>query len=193
MLPEERLLLERAQHRDVEAFEKLMRLYEADLFRLVLPLARNREDGEDALQEVLLRAYKSLPTFRGDSALLTWLTRTALNITRNWPRSQSRTRWGDQVPHADTSACDEHTDPTRNLVVEQDRQALREALRRIPDRYRAPLIMRHYQEMSYADIADVLESPVGTVRSRLAQGRALLLRRLRAIGHSAFGDEERFG
>ncbi len=183
MLADERALLERAQRRDVGAFEELVRPHQARLFRLALAVAGNRDDAEDSLQETLVRAYRALPSFRGDCALATWLTRIALNTTRNWLRSQARASADRVFERAAQSQAGVGEDPSDRLIEKENRGLLRNALVALPEHYRGPLVMRHYQDMSYADIAEVLAIPVGTVRSRLAQGRALLLRKLRAAGY----------
>jgi len=189
MLADERALLERAQRRDVAAFEELVRPYQAELFRLVLAVARNREDAEDSLQEALVRAYRALPAFRGDSALATWLTRIALNTTRNWLRSQARASSERILERAPPCRAGTSNDPSEGLVEEERRALIRRALLALPEHYRGPLVMRHYQDMSYADIAEVLQVPIGTVRSRLAQARTLLLRKLSATGYPIDGEE----
>ena len=189
MLAHERALLDRAQRRDVAAFEELVRPYEAQLLRLVLAVAGNRDDAEDSLQEALVRAYKALPAFRGDSALGTWLTRIALNCTRNWLRSQARASSERIAQRLAPCRAGYQNDPTDCLVEQEKRVLIRHALAALPDHYRSPLLMRHYQDMSYADIAEVLQIPIGTVRSRLAQARNLLLRKLRATGYPIDGDE----
>ena len=185
MLAHERVLVERAQQRDVAAFEELVRPHEARLFRLILAVAGNREDAEDSLQETLVRAYKALPAFRGDCALATWLTRIALNATRNWLRSQSRASSQRLLERAAPCRAGSSEDPSEHLVEQENRALLRRALLALPEHYRSALLMRHYQDMSYVDIAEVLEIPIGTVRSRLAQARALLLRKLRATAYPA--------
>jgi RNA polymerase sigma-70 factor (ECF subfamily) len=189
MLAEERALLERAQRRDVAAFEELVRPFEDRLFRLILAVAGNREDAEDSLQEALVRAYKALPAFRGDSTLATWLTRIALNTTRNWLRTQSRASAQRTFEHAPLCAAPANEDPVDCLLEEENQTLIRRALLALPEHYRAALVMRHYQDMSYLDIADALQIPIGTVRSRLAQARALLLRKLSAAGYTVHPDK----
>ncbi len=189
MLAQELALLQRAQRRDVAAFEELLRPYQAQLFRLVLAIAGNREDAEDSLQESLVRAYKALPGFRGDAAVATWLTRIALNTTRNWLRSQARASSERIAQHVSPCGANLAPDPSHDFLQQERRQLVRNALLALPECYRNPLLMRHYQEMSYSQIADVLQIPIGTVRSRLAQGRALLLRKLKATGYPMDGEE----
>ena len=182
MLNDEPKLVAAARRGDVASFEALIRPYQPKIFRLILALAENRDDAEDALQETLLHAFRALPRFRGDASFGTWLHRVALNTTRNWMRTQVRassTRMAERLVHVGASASAPIDD---ELLADERRHLVRRALLRLPEHYQNALLLRHYRDMSYEEIARVLDVPVGTVRSRLAQGRRLLLRELQALG-----------
>ena len=180
---DERALIKQAQQGDTQAFEALARQHQGRLFRLVLAITGNREDAEDALQEVLIRAYRSLPAFRGDATVSTWLHRIALNTTRNWLRSQVRASSDRIAQRLAAVGAPATPDVDRELEDRERRAILREALQCLPAHYREALLLRHYQDMPYGEIAQVLQIPIGTVRSRIAQGRCLLLRKLAALGY----------
>lgn len=174
-------LLDRAKQGEPGAFEALVRPHQDRLLRLALVLSRSHEDAEDILQDTLIRAYTSLRSFRGECAFSTWLTRILLNVTRNRFRSDERLRL--RLRMMPTSVFGKSADPGERLDKQERREFLRRALVALPSHYREPLIMFHYQEMSYEEIAAVLQVPVGTVRSRLAKGRKLLHGALLALSY----------
>jgi RNA polymerase sigma-70 factor, ECF subfamily len=174
----ESLLIERAKAGDVPAFEELIGQYRPRLFRFVFACTSNAEDAEDALQETFLQAFRAMPSFRGDASFSTWLHRVALNTAHNWMRSQARASSERLVRAVAIAAPEVPPALDEGLVAEERRRLVQHALAQLPDHYRSALILRHYQEMSYEEMAAVLEIPVGTVRSRIAQGRHLLLERL---------------
>ena len=183
MPTDERLLIQGAQRGDVGAFEELIRAYQTRLYRLILVIAGNPEDAEDALQESLVKVFRALPTFRGEASFSTWLHRIAINATRNWIRSQARAssdRIGSRLVPVGVHA---QPSPESALLEHERHRVLRDALTSLPWHYRAALVMRHYQDMSYEEIADVLDVPIGTVRSRIAQGRRLLAESLEKSGY----------
>lgn len=180
---DERQLIERARTGDVEAFELLARGFQDRLFRLILAAVGAREDAEDALQETLVRAYRAFPSFRGDSSLSTWLHRIALTVSRNWLRSETRACSERIARRLARVGADTPPAPEERLLATERRETIRRAVAGLPDHYREALLLRHYQDMAYDQIAEILSIPVGTVRSRLAQGRLLLTERLHALGY----------
>lgn len=181
MTADEQFLLDRARHGQTDAFEELVRPHQDRLLKLALALSRNHEDAEDMLQDALVKAFKSLPCFRGECAFLTWLTRILLNVARNTFRRESRLRMRVKIFAQAGPATS--GDPSERVTTEERRQFIRRALSVLPSCYRDMLVMFHYQGMSYTEIAAVLEMPVGTVRSRLAKGRKLLGLELEALGY----------
>lgn len=182
MADQENELIRKAQRGDVASFERLIRSHRSKLLRMVQTLAGNSEDAEDALQETLLQVYRALPGFRGDSAFSTWLYRIAINRTRNWIRTQARAsseRFAERIA-AVGAAPQPRLD--EELVGRERRQEIRRALLKLPDHYRRAILLRHYLDMTYEEVAEVLAVPIGTVRSRLAQGRKLLMEELKARG-----------
>jgi RNA polymerase sigma-70 factor (ECF subfamily) len=166
---------------DVTGFEIIVRRYSGMVFglaaRLVGPL-----DAEDVVQETFLRAFRALESFRGESALKTWLYTIALNRIRVRRGTLARLRGlfgtGRSGATPDFSLLDTAADPERtpeeNALLSDQRRRLRKAVHDLPEEFRMAVVLRDLEGLSYEDVASVLTVPVGTVRSRLARGRALL-------------------
>ena len=166
---------------DVSGFEIIVRRYSGMVFglaaRLVGPL-----DAEDVVQETFLRAFRSLGSFRGESSLKTWLYAIALNRLRVRRGTLARLRTlfgaGGSGPTPDFSLLDNAADadrtPEENALLSDQRRRLRKAVLDLPEEFRMAVVLRDLEGLSYEEVASVLTVPVGTVRSRLARGRALL-------------------
>jgi RNA polymerase sigma-70 factor, ECF subfamily len=182
MQDEEKKLISRAQSGDVESFEALIRDYQIKLYRLIVSVTGNAEDAEDALQETLLLAYRALPRFRGDSLFSTWLYKIALNTTRNWLRSHIRGSSERIASKMVRVGLDQGPSVDEELLDHERCELIRKAIMKLPDHYRDAILLRHYRDMQYEEIAEVLDIPLGTVRSRIAKGRCLLMKELNALG-----------
>ncbi len=174
-------LLEGIRRGDTDAFETLARQHAPRLFRLALRLTGRREQAEDLVQDTLVRALPALRKFEGRAKLSTYLVRALGNLWKNRLRAKSRSRlveWlrgpigdGDDTerdwepPDATPSALD--------LLESEDRAAwIRRGVARLEPVRRWTLLLREVEELSYEEIAEMTEVPVGTVRSRLARARA---------------------
>jgi len=170
---------------DVTGFEQIVRHYSAMVFSLAARLVGPYE-AEDVVQETFLRAYRGLERFRGDSSLKTWLYAIALNRARARHGTLARLRSlvapapkpadGDAWTVID--AADGAATPEEAAIERERRARLRVAVRELPDEFRAAVILRDLEGLSYEEVAEVLKVPIGTVRSRLARGRTLLKERL---------------
>ena len=190
MSEQEQILIRQAQNGDVASFEELIRNQQARLMRLILAIAGNAEDAEDALQETLLQVYRALPGFRGESSFSTWLFRIAINRTRNWLRAQGRAsseRFAVKMVGAIAGSVQQ---VEAEVVNREDRRLVRASLLKLPEHYRRAILLRHYLDMSYEEIAEILAIPVGTVRSRLAQGRKLLMQQMDMHGYRPLNEGE---
>lgn len=156
-------------------------------------------DADDAAQEALIRIVRGLPSFDGRSQFGTWAYRVATNVSLDELR---RRRRRPQLHSArdDTDDDPEPLDPRaeREVVAPVDRIVLDAALAELPDEFRAPLVLRDVSDLDYAEIAEVLEIPIGTVKSRLARGRRQLAERLLAgdrgdTRHRALGNQAASG
>ncbi len=181
MHPEEERLLQLSRSGDTEAFGQLIAIYEGRVYRTAYMLTGRRDDALDVAQEAFLKAFRNIRAFRGDCAFSTWLHRITINAARNYLRSAKS---GKTIPESEalteTRLWDEKRDsPEQSLLQKEAARELMEALNELPSEYREALVLRVAHELPYSEIAEVLEIPIGTVRSRLSKARELLLGKLR--------------
>lgn len=191
----EEVLLKAFRSGDDAAFDGLIGLHSAKLYKVAYALLGSRQDAEEVVQDTFLRAYRALHAFRGESSLETWLHRIAVNLARNkfqWNRRRgsglnvSLTAGDD--PDSDSAAEPEHDVPDcrmePDLVLEHDEigKNIMKALNSLPDNLRETMLLRHVDDMPYEQIAQKLDCKVGTVKSRLSRGREMLRDCLAATG-----------
>lgn len=174
----DRALVQAAAAGDREAFDELVRKYQAPIVGLARSLTAGSADAEDIAQEVFVRAWRSLSGFRGDSAFRTWLHRIALNVVHSHHSRASRLRRffqapaPDQPPELDApEAAADPSDLEGNILL---RDAIDKALAAIPQELRVAVVLRDVQGLDYREIADLLRVPLGTVESRIFRGRQRL-------------------
>lgn len=168
----DRELVEAAAAGSREAFDELVRRHQAAIVGLARVLTSGHGEAEDLAQEVFVRAWKSLRTFRGDSAFRTWLHRVAINVVRT---SQSRT--GRLMQMFTGATRDAAEVPSREESVDASlarRQMIERALAALPDDLRVAVTLRDMQGLDYREIADMLDVPIGTVESRIFRARQRL-------------------
>ena len=170
-------IVKRVQRGDKSAFDLLVIKYQHKLAQLVLPYVHDRDDVLDVVQESFIKAYKALPRFRGDSAFYTWLYRIAINTSKNYLTAQSR-----RPPRSDVDANDaeyydggramhDNTSPEAILASQQIKDAIDQAISGLPEELKVAITLREFEAMSYDEIAEVMDCPVGTVRSRIFRAR----------------------
>lgn len=179
---EESALIARARAGDQDAFSVLVRLHQRQVYNLALRMLRDPEEASEATQEVFLSAWQGLRSFREEARFSTWLYRIAYRHCLKVAESRRR----DDAARAELAA--EATRAQRPEVVmssalardaeAQVREAVRAEIALLPPKYRAALILRHIQDLSYEEIADVMRAPIGTVKTHLFRARALLKERL---------------
>lgn len=181
-------LVERVQHGDKKAFELLFSKYQRKLMRLVSRLVRDQAEAEDVVQEAFIKAYRALPQFRGDSAFYTWLYRIGINTAKNYLVTQGRrapTSTDADVEEAETFDDGEHlrdiNTPESMLATKQIAQTVNLAMESLPDELRTAISLREIEGLSYDEIADVMECPIGTVRSRIFRAREAIAGKLRPL------------
>lgn len=185
---EEVALVARARAGDQDAFGTLVRLYQRQIFNLTLRMLRNVEEASEATQDIFLAAWQGLRGFRGDARFTTWLYRIAYNHCLRLLDQRKR----DATARAELLAesAREHT-PAGAIsaahAAEAER-AMRETVRgeiaNLPAKYRMVLVLRHLQELSYEEMAEVMRVPIGTVKTQLFRARALLKERLENLGRA---------
>lgn len=167
---------------DVAGFELIVKHYSGMVFSLAARFV-GAQEAEDVVQETFLRAYKGLESFRGESSLKTWLYTIALNRVR--ARGSALTKLKKMLSLSGNGEDDESflavldpkdpaATPEENALQSERRTSLRRAIKALPDEFRTSVVLRDLEGLSYAEIAEVLATPIGTVRSRIARGRALL-------------------
>jgi RNA polymerase sigma-70 factor, ECF subfamily len=157
-------LIARAQRGDLDAFESLVREYQADVWRFARSLLRDRDLADDVAQEALLRAYRFLPGFRGDAKFTSWLFRIVRNCATDAGRKASR----EPPQFLPTAPSDAHA-----------RAEIGMALDGLPARLREPFLLVEVFGLPYADAASVLQTREGTVKSRVHRARQALIAELR--------------
>lgn len=171
---EDSVLVAHAQAGDRYAFEELVRRYRNDVFSLSFHFVKNREEAWDISQEVFIKAYHSLDSFRGEASFKTWLMR----ITANRCKDFFKKRRLDTVPFNDAlDAGDppsDSLDPGHRLHASELGAAIETALRGLPEKHRTAFVLREYEGLSYQEMADTMHCNIGTVMSRLHHARRKL-------------------
>jgi RNA polymerase sigma-70 factor, ECF subfamily len=175
---DQRLITECLQGR-VEAYGELVRRYQARLYNSVYRLLDHADDAQDVVQDAFLNAYQSLESFNGRSEFFTWLYRIAFNTAISLKRKRRvvlslEPGRSDDQPGMEPADESEETRPGSALERTEDEQRLLRALARLSPEHRAVLVLADLDERKYDEIAEVLQVPIGTVRSRLHRARAEL-------------------
>ena len=181
-------LVERVQRGDKAAFDLLVVKYQRKIFRLLSRLIRDTAEIEDVAQEAFVKAYRALPNFRGDSAFYTWLYRIAINTAKNYLVSQGRrapTSTQADVEDAETFDDGDHlrdlNTPDSMLVTKQVAEAVNRAIDQLPEDLRTAIVLRELEGLSYEEIAESMQCPIGTVRSRIFRAREAIALELKPI------------
>jgi RNA polymerase sigma-70 factor (ECF subfamily) len=176
MSTEERALIARASGGDVEAFSKLVSVHSA-LVRGVTLRMLGGQEAQDASQEVWVRVWANMKSFRGDSAFSTWLYRVAVNTCLSFRRKESRRRTrevDEELAHLSISSGGDG-DPEEAALDAERREEIQVALGNVRAEHRAAMVMRHMEGLSCAEISEVLGVPNGTVKGWASRGRTAML------------------
>jgi len=170
-------LVARVQQGDRRAFDMLVLKYQHKILGLVARYVKDADEVQDVTQEAFIKAYRALPGFRGDSAFYTWLYRIAINTAKNHLVSRARRPPGSDVDLEDAAYLDggeplrDSETPENQLFGDELRQVVGDALETLPDELRTAVTLREFDGLTYEEIAEVMECPVGTVRSRIFRAR----------------------
>ncbi|MBL4681605.1 MAG: RNA polymerase sigma factor RpoE [Pseudomonadales bacterium] len=181
-------LVERVQRGDKKAYDLLVLKYQHKIVGLVSRYLRDQDEVLDVTQEAFIKAYRALPRFRGDSAFYTWLYRIAINTAKNHLVSKSR-----RPPDTDldideseyfesTGALSQIENPENNLATEQLKTVVYQAIDDLAEDLKSAITLREFEGLSYEEIAEVMDCPVGTVRSRIFRAREAIEKKITAIG-----------
>lgn len=181
-------LVERAQRGDKHAFELLVSKYQRRLGRLISRFVRDSAEAEDVTQEAFIKAYRALPSFRGDSAFYTWLYRIGINTAKNYLVSLGRraptTTQFDVEESEDFEGSDLLHDvntPENILMSKEVVGVVNATLLKLPEDLRTALTLREIEGLSYEEIAEIMSCPIGTVRSRIFRARETIATNLRPL------------
>lgn len=182
-------LVERAQRGDKRAFDLLVVKYQRKLARLLSQFIRDAAEVEDVTQETFIKAYRSLSSFRGDSAFYTWLYRIGINAAKNFLVAQKR-RASTTTNEFDIEAAEnfeegnqlrELNTPENELMSKQIAQTVHQALQALPEELRSAITLREIEGLSYEEIASIMSCPTGTVRSRIFRAREAIADKLQSV------------
>ncbi|BBJ22150.1 RNA polymerase sigma factor RpoE [Candidatus Nitrotoga sp. AM1P] len=181
-------LVDRAQRGDKHAFELLVAKYQRRLARLISRFVRDSVEVEDVTQDAFIKAYRALPTFRGESAFYTWLYRIGINTAKNHlqtlkRRAPTTTLFDAEESEGfeDAGLLHEVSTPENELMSKQVVDVVNSSLNALPDDLRTALTLREIEELSYEEIAAAMNCPVGTVRSRIFRAREAIATNLRPL------------
>ncbi len=181
-------LVERVQRGDKQAFGLLVAKYQRKLARLLSRLIRDPAEVEDVAQETFIKAYRALPSFRGDAAFYTWLYRIGVNAAKNYLMTQGRrapTSTDFNNEEAENFDSGEQlrdmNTPEHLLATRQIGDTVNQAMDALPEELRTAIMLRELDGLSYEEIAEVMGCPIGTVRSRIFRAREAVAGKLRPL------------
>ena len=170
-------LVERAQKGDNQAFDLLVRKYQHKIIGLIGRYVHDHAEVQDVAQEAFIKAYRALGKFRAESAFYTWMYRIAINTAKNHLVSRGRRPPGSDLDIVDAEIVDhsgrlaDSETPEAAMARDQLKAAVFEAIDNLPDDLRTAITLRELEGLSYEDIANIMQCPVGTVRSRIFRAR----------------------
>ena len=173
-------IIERVKGGEKEAYDLLVLKYQQRVINLISRFVKNHSDALDVSQETFIKAYRALPNFRGDSAFYTWLYRIAVNTAKNHLTVQSRKITKSDYDVADIEQIEgnmsltEQTTPESLLVKDELQETILKTIENLPEDLKSAIMLREIEGLSYEEIAEVMECPVGTVRSRIFRAREMI-------------------
>ena len=182
-------LVQRVQAGDKHAFDLLVSKYQRKVIRLISRLVRDPTEQEDVAQEAFIKAYRALPQFRGDSAFYTWLYRIAVNTAKNYLAAQGRRPYtvsefqssedGEFFEASDV--VEDNNTPESALLTREIAETVNAAIQALPADLRTAITLREIEGLSYEEISQAMNCPIGTVRSRIFRARDAIAEKLRPI------------
>lgn len=180
-------LVARVQKGDKRAFDLLVLKYQHKVVNLISRYIRDHSEVYDVAQEAFIKAYRALPQFRGESAFYTWMYRIAINTAKNYLVSQGR-----KLPNIDIDAQDaeqfeggsglkDNDTPERIALKDEIETTVLKAIEDLPEDLRTAVTLRELEGLSYEEIAETMQCPIGTVRSRIFRAREAIDKRLKPL------------
>ena len=181
----DRALIDECRNGRVDAFGELVEPYQDRLFNTLYRIVGHRDEAGDLLQEAMIRAFRGLKSYQGDSGFYTWLYRIALNVAFTRKRKQTLRVVSTEELGAGTRADlpdeDRSASPAWNMESRERQQLIQKALDAIPETYRTVMVLKDVEGLRYEAIAEILDIPIGTVRSRLHRARGAMRDLLRPM------------
>lgn len=183
----DQILVERVQAGDKSAFDLLVKRYQHKVIGLIGRYVQDQAEALDVAQETFIKAYKALDSFRGESAFYTWLYRIATNTAKNYLVTRSRRPPGTDVDIDDVLQAESESElreietPENNLYRDELFSVMASTLEALPEELRVALTLRELEGMSYEEIAEVMDCPIGTVRSRIFRARDAIDKELKPL------------
>jgi RNA polymerase sigma-70 factor (ECF subfamily) len=180
-------LVVRVQKGDKAAFDLLVRKYQHRIAKLVSRYVHDRAEVEDVTQEAFIKAFRAIKGFRGDSAFYTWLYRIAINTAKNYLVALGRRPPSTDIDSEEAEVSEagaglrDTTTPERHLLAEEIGRTVERVLENMPEDLRTAITLREIEGLSYEEIAEVMECPIGTVRSRIFRAREAIDKELRPL------------
>ncbi len=183
----DKVLVERVQQGDKRAFDALVIKYQSRIVKVVTRYLHDPNEAMDITQEAFIKAYRALPNFRGDSAFYTWLYRIAINTAKNHIVAQGRRPPKDDIEASEAeyyegpSALKDTATPENMVLRDEIEQIIFSTIESLPDDLRMAITLREIEDMSYEEIADAMDCPIGTVRSRIFRAREAIDSKLKPL------------
>ena len=183
----DQILVKKVQAGDKAAFDLLVIKYQSRIVTLATRFVRNHADALDVTQEAFLKAYRALPNFRGESAFYTWLYRIAVNTAKNYLAVQARRSASAQIDYQEIEQIDEgdtlkdNATPEHMLLKDEIQATIISTIDGLPNDLRMAISLRELDGLSYEEIADAMECPIGTVRSRIFRAREAIDKQLKPL------------
>ncbi len=180
-------LVKRVQAGDISAFDILVQRYQHKVINLVGRYVSDQAECHDITQDAFIKAYRAIGNFRGDSQFYTWLYRIAANTAKNYLASRVRKSPSYSVDVDDAehfegeSGLKEYANPENLLLTEEIKQTVFRAIEALPDDLKSAITLREIEGLSYEEIAEVMDCPIGTVRSRIFRARDVIDKELRPL------------
>ncbi|AWB67058.1 RNA polymerase sigma factor RpoE [Saccharobesus litoralis] len=180
-------IVERVQRGDKQAFNLLVQKYQHKVINLISRYVRQQGDVADIAQEAFIKAYRAIPSFRGESAFYTWLYRIAVNCAKNYLTSTAKKVASSDIEVEEAEFIDsatglrESATPENLLLTDEIKQVVFSTIDTLPDDLKNAITLREIDGMSYEEIAEIMDCPVGTVRSRIFRAREVIDKNLKPI------------
>ncbi len=180
-------IIERVKGGDKKAYDLLVLKYQQRVINLISRFVKNHSDALDVSQETFIKAYRALPNFRGESAFYTWLYRIAVNTAKNHLTVQSRKITKSDYDVTDIEQIEgnmsliEQTTPENLLHKDELQETVLKTIENLPEDLKSAIMLREIDGLSYEDIANVMDCPVGTVRSRIFRAREMIDNKIKPL------------